>query len=289
MYSPDAIASAAFVAEEIPPACSRRATRIRGSLAAYRSSIAITSGSDEPSSTRHSSQSPKVWLRTDSIVSASISGGGSWTGVSTDTRGRAGGAGPDEDPSRVAGTDGAGAEASVIAGSIHTARATPGLSASSSTDNSSAVVDNGSSHTASRPSRSPRSAAERSSPDHTICPRPAASTAFTDTRTAPRLSRQSCGSSRTREENDAADPRRNGTENAGPAATTSPRPDSPSGSTDQYDAAQPASRRARSTDSGSRPAAVRISLTTLTIRRSRRAGPPARSPRALCRGLRPGG
>ncbi len=58
--SPVASSSAALVAAEMPPAVSRRLRWMRGSEAACRSSAAMISGSVEPSSTRHSSQSVKV-------------------------------------------------------------------------------------------------------------------------------------------------------------------------------------------------------------------------------------
>ncbi len=68
MNSPVAIASAVFEAATMPPFSARCSTRIRGSRAAHSSSRSRTRAEGERSSTRQSSQSPKVCARTDSIV-----------------------------------------------------------------------------------------------------------------------------------------------------------------------------------------------------------------------------
>src|SRR5215218_1163370 len=89
MNSPIAVARASLEAATMPPFSDRKEARMRGSSAVARSIASRTCGSLEQSSTRHSSQSPKLCRWTDFNIAASTSAGVSYTGVRIENRGAA--------------------------------------------------------------------------------------------------------------------------------------------------------------------------------------------------------
>ncbi len=74
MNSPRAIASASFEAATMPP-LARAMRRGSGVLGGGGFQLLGDSGSFEASSTRHSSQSRKLWRRTDRNIERSTSAG----------------------------------------------------------------------------------------------------------------------------------------------------------------------------------------------------------------------